>query len=54
MFSKVCIMILISLFIDVLACIASMKDKRILSFVLSFIAFVLLFLSIILLGVCPY
>lgn len=54
MFSKVCIMILISLFIDLLACIARMLDKIKLSVVLAFISTVLLFLSIILLGVWPY
>ena len=54
MFSDVCIMILISLFIDLLACIARMFDKIKLSVVLAFISTVLLFLSIILLGVWPY
>ena len=54
MFGNICNMILVSLFIDVLACIASMRNKRILSVILSFLAFVLLFLSIILLGVWAY
>lgn len=54
MCNDVYIMILISLFIVFLACFARIFNKIKLSVILVFISFVILFLSIILLGVGSY